>query len=141
MYRHTHRALTLTQGSFPQLGVLLRGPHNKACSISGSILGLHDFGKLPHIINPKPQTPNPEPQANFGRPWVALECIPRLPATYGFRGLGFRIIIGYVEPRPTTHYLGCSQNYGPFLVLNYTAAPSVLGVPKWEPNFKNYPFK
>ena len=35
---------------------------------------------------------------------------------------------------------GDSHNYGPFLVMDYITAPNILRVPKWDPNFGNYPF-
>ena len=37
-------------GSFPKLGVLIGGPHNKDCSILGSILGCPCFRKLPYRV-------------------------------------------------------------------------------------------
>ena len=35
--------------------------------------------------------------------------------------------------------MGCSQNHGPLLVIDYIAAP-ILGVPKWDSNFGNCPY-
>ena len=36
--------------------------------------------------------------------------------------------------------MGCSQNDGPLLVIGYNTAPRTYsGVPKWDPNFGNYP--
>ena len=37
---------------------------------------------------------------------------------------------------PIRQYMDCSQKYEPLLVTDYITAPSV---PKWEPNFGNYP--
>ena len=36
-------------GSFPKLGYLFGGPHNKDYSMLGPILGSLYFGKLPHV--------------------------------------------------------------------------------------------
>ena len=36
--------------------------------------------------------------------------------------------------------MGCSQNDGPLLVIGHITAPRTYsGVPKWDPNFGNYP--
>ena len=34
--------------------------------------------------------------------------------------------------------MGCSQNYGPLLAIDYMTAPNKI--PRWDPNFGNYPY-
>ena len=34
-------------------------------------------------------------------------------------------------------YVGCSQNYGPRLAIDYVTASNIGGVPRWDPNFGN----
>ena len=36
--------------------------------------------------------------------------------------------------------MGCSQTYGSHLAIDYIKAPTVLGVPKWDPSFGNTNF-
>ena len=49
----------------------------------------------------------------------------------GSLSLGFRVGI----------YMGGCQNYGPFLGPYYNTAPIILGTPKRDHNFDNYPYE
>ena len=47
--RFNHQNNTTQMGVSQDRGIMLGGPHNKDCSIWGSILGSPYFGKLPNL--------------------------------------------------------------------------------------------
>ena len=58
--------------------------------------------------------------------------VPQLEQVLRFQVTSLRDSVPSISPVVT------SQNYGPLLVMDYITAP-YLGVPKWDPNFGNYP--